>query len=105
MERLLMADKAPKTQRSAGEALLVAGSELVGKVRDLAAAGNVRRLIIRKPGGDALFEIPLTAGVVAGAAMIALAPVLAAVGALAALVARVRLEVVRKGGNDGGGPG
>ena len=63
--------------------------------RKLVAEGNVRRLIIRKPDGDTLLEIPLTAGVVAGGAVTIMAPVLAALGALAALLAEFRVEVIR----------
>lgn len=99
-----MVDKAPRKDRSAVEEIMVSGTELVARVKKLIAAGNVRRLIIKKPDGDVLLEIPLTAGVVAGGAMIALAPVLAAIGALAALVAEVRVEVVRRHAQDGEDP-
>ena len=75
--------------------IVVAGSELVERIKSLAQEGNVRRLIIRKPSGEALLEIPLTAGVVAGGGLILLAPVLAALGALAALLAEVKVEIVR----------
>jgi hypothetical protein len=44
-----------------------------------------------------LFEVPLTAGVAVGGATILLAPVLAAVGALAAVIAEVKIQVVRVG--------
>ena len=62
---------------------------------------NVRRLIIRKPDGDVLLEIPLTAGVAVGGAMTIMAPVLAALGALAALLAEFKLEVIRTDKSDG----
>jgi hypothetical protein len=56
----------------------------------------VRRLIIKKPDGESLLEIPLTAGVAIGGAMVVFAPVLAAIGALAALIAKVKIVVVRE---------
>lgn len=77
------------------EEIVVAGSELLDQVKKLVAEGNVRRLIIKKPSGEVLLEVPLTAGIVAGGALILAVPVLAALGALAALVAEVKLEVIR----------
>ena len=66
-----------------------------GTLNHLVAEGNVRRLIIRKPDGETLLEIPLTAGVAVGGAVTIVAPVLAALGALAALLAEFKLEVIR----------
>jgi hypothetical protein len=90
-----MTEKSAKKPTTENEELTFPGSELVDRVKKLVAEGNVRRLIVKKASGEVLLEIPLTAGVVAGGAMILLAPVLAALGALAALVAEVKLEVVR----------
>ncbi|MGD2055788.1 MAG: DUF4342 domain-containing protein [Gammaproteobacteria bacterium] len=95
-----MTDEPAKKDSTWTEEMVVAGSELIERIKQLVAEGNVRRLIIRKPSGEDLLEIPLTAGVVAGGAMILMAPVLAAVGAIAALLAEVRLEVVRGGKPD-----
>jgi hypothetical protein len=77
------------------ERITLAGNELVERVKGLISEGNVRRLIIRKPDGDALMEVPLTAGVAAGTALALMIPVLAALGAMAALVAKVQVEIVR----------
>jgi hypothetical protein len=79
------------------EEIMVRGSELVDRVKELVSEGNVRRLIIKKPGGDTLIEIPLTAGVLAGGAMILIAPLLAVLGAIAGMLAEVKVEVVRSG--------
>lgn len=84
-----------REERTVTEEFEVDGARLVGEVKRLIQAGNVRRLIIRGQDGNLLLEIPLTAGVAAGGALVLFAPVLAAVGALAALVAQVRLQVVR----------
>ncbi|UCG90994.1 MAG: DUF4342 domain-containing protein [candidate division WOR-3 bacterium] len=77
------------------EEIEIAGSELVDRVKELIAEGNVRRLIIRKPNGDLLLEVPLTAGVAVGSIMTIFAPVLVALGAMAALLARVKVQIVR----------
>lgn len=82
------------------EELEVAGTQLVDKVKELIEQGNVRRVIIRDPNDRVLIEIPLTIGVVAGGALAMFYPILAAVGALAALVARVKIEVVREASED-----
>ncbi|GAK61150.1 hypothetical protein U27_01048 [Candidatus Vecturithrix granuli] len=77
------------------EELEIAASELVDRVKELIAEGNVRRLIIRKPSGEVLIEIPLTAGVAVGGAVTIIAPILAALGAMAALLVKVKIEVIR----------
>jgi len=59
----------------------VRGEELLAKVRELIHQGNVRRIIVINEQGQTLLEIPLTAGVIASI----VAPVLVAVGAIAAL--------------------
>jgi CBS domain-containing protein len=58
------------------------GDELLHKVKELVHEGNIRRIIIKNEEGERLIEIPLTIGVVG----IALLPVWAAIGAIAALV-------------------
>jgi len=70
----------------------VKGEELLQKIKQLIHEGNVSRIIIKDDKGQTYLEIPVTIGVV-GAIF---APVLAAVGALAALVANFTIEVVRK---------
>jgi len=77
------------------EEIEVASNELVDRVKQMIEDGNVRRLIIRQSDGRMLLEVPLTAGVVGAGALAIFAPVLAALGALAALVARVKIEIVR----------
>ena len=67
----------------------VTGDQLLAKVKELVHEGNVRRITIKKEDGDTLIEIPLTLGVV-GAVLL---PVLAGVGAIAALVADCTIVV------------
>ncbi|TET82317.1 DUF4342 domain-containing protein [candidate division TA06 bacterium] len=96
-----MSDEGKKEEHTWIEVIDVYAKDLVDRVKELIKAGNVRRLIIRKPGGDVLLEIPLTAGVAVGSVMTLFAPVLAAVGAMAALLTMVNIEVVRvKGENE-----
>ena len=73
------------------EEFIVKGEELVEKVKQLIHEGNVRKLIIKDEDGKVYLEIPVTFGVI-GAIF---APMLAAVGAVAALVANLKVEVVR----------
>ena len=91
-----MAEQKPE-ERTWIEEIEVAGSQLVDRVKELVSEGNVRRLIIRNQAGETLLEIPLTAGVVVGGALTVFYPLLAALGALAALVARIKIEIVRSG--------
>ncbi|HLF08700.1 MAG TPA: DUF4342 domain-containing protein [Dehalococcoidia bacterium] len=79
------------------ERIDLAGKELVERVKDLIEQGNVRRLIIRGQNEEFRIDIPLTAGVAVGGVLAVFSPVLAALGALAALVTRVDLEIVRVG--------
>jgi len=96
-----MSDEGKKEEHTWIEVIDVYAKDLVDRVKELIKAGNVRRLIIRKPGGNVLLEIPLTAGVAVGSVMTLFAPVLAAVGAMAALLTMVKIEVVRvKGKNE-----
>jgi len=77
------------------EQIEIAASDLVDRTKELIEEGNVRRIIIRNQDGEVLMEVPLTAGVVVGGALTIVAPVLAALGALAALLTHVKVEVVR----------
>ncbi len=74
------------------EKFTVSGSQLVDKVKQLIHEGNIRKVrIIHKE--KTVFEIPLTVGAPATAAVILVAPVLAALGAFAALVTECTIEV------------
>jgi hypothetical protein len=82
-------------ERTFTEHIEIAASELVDRTKELIEEGNVRRIIIRSQDDEVLLEVPLTAGVVVGGAVTIVAPVLAALGALAALLTHVKIEVVR----------
>ena len=74
------------------EEFQVRGEEIVAKIKELLHEGNIRRVIIKNEEGRTMIDIPLTFGVV-GALV---APQLAAIGAIAALLARGTI-VVEKG--------
>ena len=83
----------PTTDRH--EQFTVDGEKLLGKVRQLLHEGNVRRIILKREDGTILLEIPLQAGVAVTVVTVALAPVLVAVGAIAALLSSVTIAVER----------
>ncbi len=70
----------------------VSGDELLKKVKEIIHEGNVNRIIIKNEEGKTYLEIPVTIGVIGAL----LAPVFAAVGALAALAVNFKIEVVRR---------
>lgn len=78
------------------EEVEVAGDELIARVKKLAADSRVKRIRVIEPDGDIALEIPLTYGAIAGGAVVVAAPVLAVVGALAALVAKVKVEIIHE---------
>lgn len=77
-------------ERTWWESIKVEGGELLDRVKKIVHEGNVRRIII-KQGTRSVAEFPLTVGVVGAV----LAPILAAIGALAALITDCTIEVER----------
>ena len=74
------------------EKFTVSGSQLVDKVKQLIREGNIRKVrLIHKE--KTVFEIPLTIGAPAAAIVILAAPILAALGAFAALVTECTIEI------------
>jgi Domain of unknown function (DUF4342) len=73
------------------EEVQVLGRDLVDKIKSLIHEGNVRRIIVRDEHGNTFIEIPVTVAAVG----VVLAPVLAAVGAISALVSKFTIVVVR----------
>ncbi|MEP0804421.1 MAG: DUF4342 domain-containing protein [Chloroflexota bacterium] len=74
------------------EEFRVNGEELLAKIKNLIKEGNIRRVIIKDKEGKVVFEIPLTFGVV-GALV---APQLAAIGAIAALLSEATVVVEKQ---------
>ena len=73
------------------ESFKVNGENLLKKVKELIKEGNVRKITIKDKSGKELVSFPLTFGVVGAV----IAPVLAAVGALAALIGECTISVER----------
>jgi hypothetical protein len=71
------------------EEFSVNGEDLLSKIKEIIHEGNIRRIIIKKKGGDTVLEIPMTLGVVGAL----IAPQLAAIGAIAALVTEATVVV------------
>ncbi len=86
-----MSDETPH-EKFRTEEFTVNGDKLVSKIKDLLHEGNIRRVIIKNDDGKVLIDIPLTFGVVGAL----LAPQLAAIGALAALVTQCTIVVEKE---------
>jgi hypothetical protein len=86
----------PKTH---SEEFQIHGEELVTKIKELVRQGNIRRITIRNEEGRTLFEIPLTWGVVSAL----VAPQLAALGAIAALISKASVVVEHVDETEAGG--
>jgi hypothetical protein len=71
------------------EEFRVDGEGLIAKIKNLVKEGNIRRIIIKNKEGKVVFEIPLTFGVVGAL----IAPQLAAIGAIAALLTEATVIV------------
>ena len=74
------------------EEFTVSGEELIGKVKDLIHQGNIRKITIKDNQGKTVAEFPLTFGVVGAL----IAPALAAIGAIAALMTECTIAVERE---------
>ncbi|MBG9376819.1 DUF4342 domain-containing protein [Panacibacter sp. DH6] len=77
--------------KSFKESFSINGEQLVNKVKELIEEGNVRKISIHNKEGKELMSFPLTVGVVGAV----IAPVLAAVGGLAALLGECTISVER----------
>jgi len=74
------------------EQFKVYGHEVLQKIKELIKKGNIQRIIIKNEKGKVMMEIPVTFAAVG----VLVAPILAAVGALAALVNSCTIEVIKK---------
>ena len=77
------------TEKTRTEEFQVQGEEILAKVKELVRQGNIRRISIKSEDGKPIVDLPLTLGVV-GALLL---PQFAALGAIAALVARCTVTV------------
>lgn len=74
------------------EEFKVSGEEIVEKIKKIIKEGNARRIIIKNEDGESVAEFPLTVGAVGAL----IAPILAAVGAIAALLTKCTIVVEKK---------
>jgi Domain of unknown function (DUF4342) len=72
------------------EKLTISGTDLIGTIKHVIHEGNVRKVTV-KQGTETIAEFPLTIGVVGAA----IAPAVAALGAIAALVTDCTIEIER----------
>lgn len=78
------------------EEFTITGDVLVAKVKEWIHQGNIRRIIIKNEEGRTLIEVPLTVGVVGSVIGATLFPVIAALGAIGALVAHLKVVIERR---------
>lgn len=83
--------KTTKKTKTKVESFKVTGENLLKKVKDLIKEGNVRKIIIKDKKAKTIMEFPLTLGVVGAV----IAPILAAIGAVAALIGECTITVER----------
>jgi hypothetical protein len=88
-ETMQEAAQEPQGGRVHSEEFQVTGDQLVSEMKRLLHEGNIRRIILKNEEGKTLIEIPLTIGAVAAL----LFPVWAAIGAIAALAAKLTIVV------------
>ncbi len=84
--------KTKQTKQAKTEKFQVTGDEILKKVKKLIKEGNIRRMVIKNEKGVVIMEVPVTIAVVGTV----FAPILAAVGALAALLTQATIEVERR---------
>ncbi|MDH4198018.1 MAG: DUF4342 domain-containing protein [Candidatus Aminicenantes bacterium] len=78
-----------KNEKTKTEEFKVNGGQILDKVKEIIHEGNVRRIILKNEDGKTFMELPLTVGVVG----VLVAPILAAVGAVAALASNLTIVV------------
>ena len=89
-------EEQPEAKDVSVEEFSIDGDKLVAKVKELIHEGNIRRIIVKNEEGMVLIEIPLTVGVVGGVIGATLFPVIAALGAIGALVARLKIVIEKQ---------
>jgi len=89
LERIIPLEEPMPEQKFKTEEFRVEGEKLIDKIKELLHEGNIRRIIIKDKEGKTVMEIPMTLGVVG----VLIAPQLAAIGAIAALISEATIVV------------
>ena len=71
------------------------GNEAVNRIKELVEQGKVRRLVIRRADNETLLDVPLMPALIVGGMMTLWMPYLTILGVFAALIAKLKLEIVR----------
>ena len=74
------------------EEFKISGEDITEKIKEIIKEGNARKIIIKNEDGESVAEFPLTVGAVGAL----IAPILAAVGAIAALLTKCTIVVEKK---------
>ncbi|GAG70357.1 unnamed protein product [marine sediment metagenome] len=74
------------------EEFKVSGEEIVEKIKEIIKEGNARKIIIKNENGKSVVEFPLTVGAIGAL----IAPILAAAGAIAALLTKCTIIVEKR---------
>ncbi len=83
------------------EEIRVTGSELIEKIKEIIREGNVRRITIINDEGDILLDVPLTLGVAGfGVSLVAMGPLLTAIGLFALFMNDYNIVVEREKDTD-----
>jgi hypothetical protein len=85
----MLLEETMSEQKFKTEEFRVEGEKLISRIKELFHEGNIRRVIIKDKDGKTVMEIPVTLGVVG----VLLAPQLAAIGAIAALITEATVVV------------
>lgn len=81
-----------ESEHTTHESFKVSGDEILTKIKEIIREGNARRVIIKNEKDETIMEFPLTIGAIG----VVLAPVFAAVGAIAALATDCTIEVEKR---------
>jgi len=80
-----------KKKNTTKEEIVIDADKVVGAVKKLIKEGNARQIIIQNEKGKTMLEIPVTVGAI-GAVIV---PIVAAIGALAALMTKCRIVIIK----------
>ena len=95
LDRIDVGDFIMSKEQVRVEEFEIAGEEVIAKIKELIHEGNIRRISLQSKDGKTLIEVPLTIGVAGALAGALVAPVWAAIGAIAALVTEMKIVVER----------